>query len=341
MLVRLPIQMKRVLAALVPLALAFLFRKTLVSVGGLALGGALLAFFIAPLAGLYERKLSRPAAALLGVGTVVAGLLILLWLALPTVVRELGQLGETLPRSLAQVGQWVNSLSDWAEARLPGVRLPEFPMDSAMGMLSRLATSAMGAVGSLADGVSRLSMMLVLSYFFLCDRDRLLLRLELLTPQAIRPAAVRAGRGVLRELRLYLQGQLMVAGAVGALSAAGLWLIGMRSAAVLGGIVGILNMVPYFGPLIGGVPAVLIALGDGPLRAALCAGVLALVQQADAAILSPRIMGSLTGFSPAAVLLAITAGGSLAGIGGMFAALPVWMSIRTVFRVFVQSYENI
>jgi predicted PurR-regulated permease PerM len=109
---------------------------------------------------------------------------------------------------------------------------------------------------------------------------------------------------------------------------------------VLGGIVGILNMVPYFGPFIGGVPAVLIALGDGWPKALWCLGALVLVQQLDSAIISPRIMGSLTGFSPAAVLIAIYAGATLGGIPGMLLALPAIMSIRTVFRVFVQQREN-
>lgn len=214
-------------------------------------------------------------------------------------------------------------------------------MAGATGVMANLAAGAVNAAGHLADGASRFSMMLVLGYFFLRDRERLLLRLELMAPLSVRAAAVRAGRAVLRELRLYLQGQLMIAGAVAALAAAGLWLIGVRSALVLGGTVGLLNMVPYFGPFIGGIPATLIALGDGLDRAALCAGVLILVQQADAAILSPRVMGSLSGFSPAAVLLIIYAGGSLAGIAGMFAALPLTMAFRTAFRIFVQNCENI
>ena len=332
---------RRATLAVLLIAAVVALRRPLFRVCGLVLGGAALAFLIAPLSALYEKRLSRPAAAVTAVITVCAGCALLLWLLLPTVAREIGQLGETLPRAMGRVAEWVNAASARVEARLPGLHLPEFPIDGVSGMLSRLGTAAIGIVGNLAEGLSRFSMMLVLACFFLMDRERLLLRLELLTPQSYRGVAIRAAQAAARELRLYLQGQLMVAGAVGALSAAGLALIGVRSALVLGGIVGILNMVPYFGPFIGGVPAVLIALSDGPGRAALCVLVLSLVQQADAAVLSPRIMGSLTGCSPAAVLLAIYAGGTFAGIGGMLVALPVWMSIRTVFRVFVQSRENI
>ena len=322
-------------------ATAILFRQPLTQAAGLALGGAVLAFLIAPAAAFLEKRLSRPLAALAAVVIVCAAVIGLLWLALPAVVREIGQLGEGLPRSVERLSAWAEAAATRIQRHLPGVALPEPRLDRLMDLLPGLATGTAALAGGLADGLSRLSMMLMLCFFFLCDRDALLLRLEMLVPLSHRAMAVRAGRALTRELRLYLRGQLTIAGAVGALAAAGLWLIGVRSALVLGGAVGLLNMVPYFGPFIGGVPAVLIALGDGWQKAALCVGVLTLVQQVDAAILSPRIMGSLTGFSPAAVLLAIYAGAGLGGVGGMLAALPILMSVRTVFRVYVQSRENI
>jgi predicted PurR-regulated permease PerM len=52
-------------------------------------------------------------------------------------------------------------------------------------------------------------------------------------------------------------------------------------------------------------------------------------------------MGSLSGFSPAAVLVGVYAGARLGGVGGMLVALPAMMALRTVFRIFVQKYENI
>lgn len=331
---------KPIAAVLALAALLIAFRGPATQVGLLTLGGSALAFLLAPLAAKLERGMSRPLAALLSLVIVLGALTGLLWLFLPMIVREAAQLMEALPQSVNTLSDWAQAVSGWLSSRLPGARLPAFPTDGLSGLLSGLATGTLAFAGSAADAVSRLSMMGMLCYFFLCDRDRLLLRLELLSPQAVRGTAVRMAVAVAREIRLYLQGQLLVALAVGALSAAGLMLIGVRSAAVLGLIVGILNMVPYFGPFIGGVPAVLIALGDGWQKALMCLGVLTLVQQLDSAIISPRIMGSLTGFSPAAVLVAIYAGASFGGIGGMLAALPVLMSIRTVFRVFVQQREN-
>lgn len=317
-----------------------LFRGPVLRVGLLCLGGAVMAFLLEPLAARLEGTFSRGAAAVAALLIVLAAVAGLLWLFLPAIVREAAQLMEALPRSAALLSDWARALSDRMARRLPGLNLPDLPLNRLSDLLTGMLAGTLALAGSAADALSRLSMMAMLCVFFLCDRDRLLLRLELLTPRSARCTAVRMGGAVAREVRLYLQGQLLVALAVGALAALGLMLIGVRSAAVLGGIVGILNMVPYFGPFIGGVPAVLIALGDGWQKAALCAGVLSLVQQLDSAIISPRIMGSLTGFSPAAVLVAIYAGASFGGIGGMLAALPVLMSVRTVFRVFVQQHEN-
>lgn len=317
-----------VLLAMVGLVL---FWKSLWQVLGLALGGAVLAFLIAPLATVFERRLKRPLAALAGVLTVCLTIGLLLWLMLPTVIRELGQLAESLPQSVAQLSTWAEGAAYRFQRHFPGIEIPAPKLDWLMDLLPGIATGTV----AFADSLSKCSMMLMLCYFFLCDRDALLLRAELLVPLSCRADIVRTCHALSRELRLYLQGQLTIAGAVAGLAALGLWLIGVRSALVLGGIVGILNMVPYFGPFIGGVPAVLIALGDGWQRALLCVGMLALVQQADAALLSPRIMGSLIGFSPAAVLLAIYAGAVFGGIFGMLTALPLLMAFRTILRVFL------
>ena len=321
--------------------LGFAFRGLLVQVGALALGAALLCFTVVPLARFYEKKLSRPAAALaalLSVGAAAGGVL---WLLLPPVVRQLTELLGALPDAIARVSDWMGGLQNRLQARMPALALPEPDTSGLLGPLSGLAGSTLTLAVNLADGIGQASMAAVLAFFFLCDRDRLLLRLELLLPQSGRPTAVRMGNAVCRELRLYLQGQLLVAGAVSLLSVAALSLVGLENALALGLIIGILNMIPYFGPFIGGAPAVFIALSDSWQRAALTLLALIVVQQLDGSWISPRILGNLTGFSPATVLVGIFSGARLGGVIGMLLALPVMMSLRTVFRIFVQKYENI
>ena len=311
----------RIGVGLVGLALLWLLRRPIMRTAGLLLGAAGLAFLVSPLANRFEGRLGRTAASLLALLCAALAVGMLAALLLPAMIGQARSLAKVLPDSIGQ-------LSDWLE-------------QARRGIVSGLAGGTLALAGSAAGTISRLSLMVMLAFFFLCDRDRLLLRLELLTPARHRCTAVRMGGAVLRECRLYLQAQLMVSACVGALSAAGLALSGVPSPLVLGAVVGLFNMVPYFGPFIGGVPAVLAALGLSWRRTALSAGVLIVVQQLDSAVISPRVMGSLTGFSPAAVLLAIYAGAGFGGVAGMLAALPALMSARTVYRVFVQSRENI
>lgn len=325
-------------AALIALA-AFFMRRLLGEALTLILGAAAVAFLLEPLTRVYERRLTRPRAALAAMGTVLGALAAAIWLLLPSLIQEATLLARQLPESLKQVQSALASASAWLEAQLPGVRLPEPQLDSAM--LSSLAGGTLSVAGSVADFSCLVSLMFVLGYFFLCDRDRLLIRMELLVPRAVRPTAVRMGNAVCRELRLYLRGQGLIALAVGALAAVGLALIGLRSALVLGVIVGVLNMIPYFGPVLGGIPAVLAALGGGWKKAALTVFVLWAVQQADGMVISPRILGGVTGLSPAAVLIAIFVGSHVCGILGMLLALPVLMTFRTAYRIFVQRHENV
>lgn len=325
-------------AALIALA-AFFMRRLLGEALTLILGAAAVAFLLEPLTRVYERRLARPRAALAAMGTVLGALAAAIWLLLPSLIQEATLLARQLPESLKQVQSALASASAWLEAQLPGVRLPKPQLDSAM--LSSLAGGTLNVAGSVADFSCLVSLMFVLGYFFLCDRDRLLIRMELLVPRAVRPTAVRMGNAVCRELRLYLRGQGLIALAVGALAAVGLALIGLRSALVLGVIVGVLNMIPYFGPVLGGIPAVLAALGGGWKKAALTVFVLWAVQQADGMVISPRILGGVTGLSPAAVLIAIFVGSHVCGILGMLLALPVLMTFRTAYRIFVQRHENV
>ena len=223
-------------AALIALAALFMHRL-LGEALALILGAAAVAFLLEPLTRGYERRLARPRAALAAMGTVLGALAAAIWLLLPSLIQEATLLARQLPESLKQVQSALASASAWLEAQLPGVRLPEPQLDSAM--LSSLAGGTLSVAGSVADFSCLVSLMFVLGYFFLCDRDRLLIRMELLVPRAVRPTAVRMGNAVCRELRLYLRGQGLIALAVGALAAVGLALIGLRSALVLGVIVGV------------------------------------------------------------------------------------------------------
>lgn len=100
-------------------------------------------------------------------------------------------------------------------------------------------------------------------------------------------------------------------------------IIGLPYSVLLSVIVGITNMIPYFGPFIGAVPGVLIFLCTDPTEALIFAIMIFALQQFDGLVLGPRLLGQSTGLNPIWVIFAITVGGAYFGVIGMFIGVPV------------------
>lgn len=88
-------------------------------------------------------------------------------------------------------------------------------------------------------------------------------------------------------------------------------------------IVGVTNMIPYFGPFIGAIPGILLLLLISPVKALIFTILILVLQQFDGLVLGPKILGGSTGLKPLWIIVAITIGGSLAGIAGMFFGVPI------------------
>ena len=88
-------------------------------------------------------------------------------------------------------------------------------------------------------------------------------------------------------------------------------------------IVGITNMIPYFGPFIGAVPGIVLILMVDPIQAIIFTILIIVIQQFDGLYLGPRILGETVGLRPLWIIFAITVGGSIGGVVGMFLGVPV------------------
>ncbi|WP_176461717.1 AI-2E family transporter [Anaeromicrobium sediminis] len=101
---------------------------------------------------------------------------------------------------------------------------------------------------------------------------------------------------------------------------------------VIGIVVGITNMIPYFGPIIGAVPAVLITLFSGLDKAAIVGIVIFALQQFDGLVLGPIILGDKVGVRAFWIIVAVTVGGAVAGVLGMLLGVPVLVLIKTLIE---------
>lgn len=127
----------------------------------------------------------------------------------------------------------------------------------------------------------------------------------------------------------YIRGQLLEAFFVGVLSATVLYFIGIDYAVIIGIIAGICNMIPYIGPIVGTILAVIMTLLSGqPITAVWATIGMVVVQQVDNNLLAPKIVGESVGLHPVFTMLAIIIGGSVGGLIGMLVAVPVAASLK-------------
>jgi len=142
------------------------------------------------------------------------------------------------------------------------------------------------------------------------------------------------GLSILKEtgqtLSAYIQGQVTVALAVGTLSFIGYLIIGLPYALTMALIVAFTNIIPYVGPIIGGAPAVLIALFDSPTKALLVVIVILVAQQIEGNFLSPMILGKSLDTHPATIIIILLAAGNLGGVLGMVLAVPTYAVLKTI-----------
>lgn len=313
--------------------LALIWKKCIgvIKIASIAL---VISYLLSPVTDRLSRRMPKSLAIL-----TVYALLILLSagigvLILFPMIRELSD----LPEYANRLGTIVRTLPDLLSKRFGTMEIPRDFFASIPNSLGRGAGSFIafvfsalsGAAGFLAD----MLIAVALSWFFLIDWERLSLRMFLCVPSGIRPKVITALQTVRRDLGGYLRAQSMLILIMFLFSAPALFIMRVPMPISLAVMYAILNAIPYFGPLIGTVPPVLSALTVSFANALTVLGVLLLIQQIDNYILSPRIMGAASNSGPATVLIAISAGGALFGVAGMFLALPVLVSAKSVYRVF-------
>ncbi|PWC43173.1 hypothetical protein TSO221_20235 [Azospirillum sp. TSO22-1] len=147
--------------------------------------------------------------------------------------------------------------------------------------------------------------------------------LVLLVPPAGHARALQVLDVISEALWKWLIGQFLSMAIVGVLTAAGLWALGVPAVAALGVLAAILEFIPFLGPILAAVPAVLIAFAQSPDFALWVAGLYLLVQQLEGHIIQPLMQKRVVDLPPVVTIGAIACGGLLGGLLGMFLATPL------------------
>lgn len=264
-----------------------------------------------------------------GVSLLVAGLLILLVLGGSgmlfgrEVSTQLGQLGETLPRA------WQNFVVWAGPERVEGV-VDDFAPDG-----TSLASVVQVVLAALTDALSGL-VVAVLGGIYIAINPRTYRKGAIaLLPQRARGRVDTASRKTGKALRNWLLAQLISMTATFVVVYIGLTLIGVPSALALAILAGLFEFVPLLGPVLGAIPAVLIALASGLDTALWTVGFFIVWQQIEGNAVSPLAMKFAVEIPPAVTLFCLLIFGALFGLPGLLLGGPltvvVWMAVKTLW----------
>jgi predicted PurR-regulated permease PerM len=179
----------------------------------------------------------------------------------------------------------------------------------------------------------------LIAYFWILDHDQIVRAGLLLVPLDYRPRAQELWETAEFKVGAYIRGQALLMLAIGVLTAVAMLIIGLPSALIVAVLAGILEAVPYIGPILTAVVAILITLAEAPDKIWWVVGAMVLIQQAENILLVPRIMDRAVGVNPLVTLLAIAAFGSLLGIAGAILAIPLAAIIQVLLDAWVLSRD--
>ncbi|MDF3060447.1 MAG: hypothetical protein K0S06_556 [Microvirga sp.] len=228
---------------------------------------------------------------------------------------QIAQLGSVLPPAVSYVlGEFGVNVNDLSR-QLPNMLGSGLPRE----LLGRAAAFGLTVVGALAD----LLVVIVAGIFLAADPDLYKRGLVKLFPLSQHSRAEGALDASGTALRLWLKGQLMAMAIVGALTGTALWLIGLPSPLALGLIAGLGEFIPFLGPLLAALPALIIAGSQSSELFLWTLGAFVVIQQVESNMIAPLVQRETVSLPPALSLLSVLAFGVVFGPVGLVLAVPL------------------
>lgn len=319
------------------------------------IGGFVLAFLLYTPSNWIEQRLlrlknpkwekwARPLALFITYLTFLGLLTVLVALIVPVVVNSVSDLADSFPDLIAdskkKIEAWVAPDGPLGALGLQD-KLPDIykTVSKELGKLvtTQNVVAAIKGVGAIASSMINTVIAFVVSIYMLHGREHILHAVRNFASLFIRRRALARLRGYARRTGVifsqYIYSAMLDALIVGTAVSIGLLIFRVPYAILLGMLLGVMNLVPYFGAILGCVILSFVALLTNGLTVAIGVAVyIVVVQQIDANIVQPRIMGDAMGLRPFYVLLGITFFGGIFGLWGILLGPPLMAVIQMVVR---------
>lgn len=320
------------LLILLPLIWLIKVRQALISALAPFLAALIVAYLLAPLVSYMERRrISRP----LGITVLYLLFAIVIFVfcarVAPLFLDDLQELINQLPSYAAEAQEFLHRMeAGYRRFSLPpnAREIVENNIEALGDLLAARMEHLYNFLLSLFNSAILLVLVPVLTYFFLRDETALKRTLLFLFPPGYRRFVTAAAGEINSALGAFIRGSLLVSFAVALLIYAGFLLLKVRFPLVLAIIIGITNLIPIVGPIIGAVPAGIVAFLDTPLLSLKVILLIVIIQQLECQLIAPVIIGRSSHLHPLAIILVLLLGGKLFGFTGLLLAVPAALTLR-------------
>lgn len=264
----------------------------------------------------------------------------------PQISNNIRDMLRRLPEYVNTTSKWIehwsndigldnmNYITNYIETNIKGI------FNTTSQVLQYLLDGIVMNIVNITSGVLNYLLGLIISLYLLTDKEMIKAGIEKVLRVAMKDSKVDKLKDFGREaddlFGRFIIGKSLDSFIIGVICLIGLKMMNIRYILLLSAIVGVTNMIPYFGPFIGWVPAVIITLFDSPINALWVSIFILVLQQFDGLVLGPKILGDSVGIRPIWIIFSIVVGGKLAGVLGMFLGVPVF----SVIGILVNRYIN-
>ena len=268
----------------------------------------------------------------------IAGFLLLLF---PLIVEQGTTIAVSVPGYYQNLREWMVNfpnqiivrLSEFLPATLPSL-MPGVAQQTGQEVIAS-AGQALGYITLAAKVSFTAIVILILAFYWTLDGPRIIQSFLLLIPQDQRESISELIAAMEAKVGFYIVGQGILCLVIGIMALLAYLLIGLPNALVLALMAGVLEAVPMIGPLLGAMPAALVALSIAPDKLIWVIVATVVIQQLENSLLVPRVMSKAVGVNPFVTLLALFAFSSLFGIAGALMAIPIAAIIQLVLNRFI------
>lgn len=208
-----------------------------------------------------------------------------------------------------------------------------------LDVLGKISQNVFTIIKSVAGGIFSFVIVLTITFFIIVNENGIKEFLVMLFPQKYHPYILEKGEAVEKKFSAWVRGQLILMVVMGFLAFIALKIAGVNYAATLGLLAGLTEFLPYVGPIIAFIPAVILAVSQGGFWLAIIVTLIYIgLQQLEGNILVPLVMKKAVGLSPVVIIVAMLIGASFPETINPIVGIIVSVPIATAISVFVWDY---